>query len=59
MSARNPLRLSDAPFEIHRLAPRLGEHTRELMRDVGYGDDDIEALANANAIKIDDQGETP
>lgn len=59
MAANNPLRLSDAPFEIHRLAPRLGEHTRELMRDVGYSDDDIAALAEAKAIKIDDQGEAP
>ncbi|MGE0423957.1 MAG: CaiB/BaiF CoA transferase family protein [Reyranellaceae bacterium] len=59
VTARNPLRLSDAPFQVHRLAPRLGEHTRELMRDVGYSDDDIAALASANAIKIDDLGETP
>lgn len=58
VTARNPLRLSDAPFEIHRLAPRLGEHTRELMHDVGYSDDDIAALAKANAIKIH-EGETP
>ncbi len=57
MAANNPLRLSDAPLAVHRLAPRLGEHTRELMRDVGYGDDEIAALARANAIKIH-EGET-
>ena len=58
VTARNPLRLSDAPFQVHRLAPQLGEHTRELMRDVGYSDDDIATLATAKAIKIN-EGETP
>lgn len=58
VTARNPLRLSDAPFQIHRLAPQLGEHTRELMRDVGYSDDEIAALAKTKAIKIN-EGETP
>jgi crotonobetainyl-CoA:carnitine CoA-transferase CaiB-like acyl-CoA transferase len=58
VTARNPLRLSDAPFQVHRLAPQLGEHTRELMRDVGYSDDDIAGLARTKAIKIN-EGETP
>ena len=32
----NPLGLRDSPPSIRRLAPRLGEHTEEVLRDWGY-----------------------
>ena len=34
--ARPPARFSASPAGVHRLAPRLGEHTREVLREVGY-----------------------
>ncbi|MBM3647757.1 MAG: CoA transferase [Alphaproteobacteria bacterium] len=49
-SAANPIRLSDAPVETRRLAPQIGEHTAEIMREVGYSDAEIAALADAKAI---------
>ena len=49
-SAANPIKLSDAPFEVRRLAPRVGEHTAEIMREVGYSDADIAALRDAKAV---------
>jgi crotonobetainyl-CoA:carnitine CoA-transferase CaiB-like acyl-CoA transferase len=30
-------------------APRLGEHSRELLREIGYGDDDIAAMLASGA----------
>ncbi len=38
------LRVGDTDIPVHRLAPSLGEHTDEILRDVGYTDDRIEAL---------------
>jgi len=49
-TASNPIKLSDAPFEVRRLAPRVGEHTIEIMRDVGYSDAEIAALRDAKAV---------
>jgi len=51
MTANNPLRLSDAPTDVRRLGPHLGEHTREILREVGYRDGEIEALVRANAVR--------
>jgi crotonobetainyl-CoA:carnitine CoA-transferase CaiB-like acyl-CoA transferase len=52
MTANNPLRLSDSPVEVRRLGPHLGEHTREILREIGYRDSEIEALARANAVRL-------
>mgnify|MGYP003386483268 FL=1 len=49
-AAANPIKLSDAPFEVRRLAPRVGEHTIEIMRDVGYSDGEIAALRHSKAV---------
>jgi crotonobetainyl-CoA:carnitine CoA-transferase CaiB-like acyl-CoA transferase len=48
--ASNPIKLSDAPFEVRRLSPGIGEHTAEIMREVGYSDADIAALRDAKAV---------
>lgn len=48
--ARPPARFSESPATIHRLPPRLGEHTREILAEVGYSDSDIDALLGAKAI---------
>ncbi|MCW5745865.1 MAG: CoA transferase [Alphaproteobacteria bacterium] len=57
MSANNPLRLSDAPVTVRRLGPQLGEHTRQVLREVGYRDADIDALAAANAVRLHEEEE--
>jgi crotonobetainyl-CoA:carnitine CoA-transferase CaiB-like acyl-CoA transferase len=55
MTANNPLRLSDAPVGVRRLGPHLGEHTREILRQVGYRDGEIEALVKANAVRLHEE----
>ncbi|NQW51772.1 MAG: CoA transferase [Rhodospirillales bacterium] len=48
--ARPPARFSESPATIRRMPPRLGEHTREVLTEVGYSEADIEALLSAKAI---------
>ncbi len=59
MAANNPLKMSDAPVTIQRRAPFLGEHTEELLKSVGYGDDDIKALATSKAVLLWNGDATP
>jgi crotonobetainyl-CoA:carnitine CoA-transferase CaiB-like acyl-CoA transferase len=44
-----PLKLSATPGGVRRGAPLLGEHTREVLGEHGYGDGEIDALVAAGA----------
>ena len=45
-----PLKFSEFEFGIDRNAPAPGEHTREILREVGFGDAEIAAMRNEGVI---------
>jgi alpha-methylacyl-CoA racemase len=45
-----PLKFSEFEFAIERRAPRSGEHSREILREAGYADTEIEALRSGGTI---------
>ncbi|CAG0988946.1 succinyl-CoA:(S)-malate CoA-transferase subunit B [Burkholderiales bacterium] len=45
-------KLSATPGGFARGGPRLGEHTREVLRELGYADDAIDALSRRGVIEI-------
>ncbi|MFM0040585.1 formyl-CoA transferase [Paraburkholderia sediminicola] len=49
LTVGNPIKLSDSPTEVTR-SPLLGEHTDEVMTELGYSPEQISALRTAGAI---------
>jgi formyl-CoA transferase len=49
LTVGNPIKLSDSPTEVTR-APLLGEHTEDILRELGYTEDDTDALRAEGAI---------
>ena len=47
----NPIKLSVTKAEIQCKAPELGEHTDEIMKNLGFSDSEIESLKNSGAVK--------
>jgi crotonobetainyl-CoA:carnitine CoA-transferase CaiB-like acyl-CoA transferase len=48
--ARAAARFEATPNEMRLGAPRLGEHTREVLREAGYADEAIEALLREGVV---------
>jgi crotonobetainyl-CoA:carnitine CoA-transferase CaiB-like acyl-CoA transferase len=46
----NPVRLSETPVTYELAPPALGEHTREVLRSLGCGNDELERLARSGVI---------
>jgi crotonobetainyl-CoA:carnitine CoA-transferase CaiB-like acyl-CoA transferase len=52
--ARPSARFSDTPAEIHRMPPRLGEHSRAILREAGFTDEDVASMIEKKVVGISD-----
>lgn len=50
--ARAAARFSKTPATLRRGAPRLGEDTAAVLKEAGYSDEEIEALASDGAVAL-------
>ena len=48
--AATPVRLSETPGDVHHRAPALGEHTDEVLAELGFSKDEIAVMRNEGAI---------
>ncbi len=51
----NLITFSDTPGRQERAAPMLGQHTREILHELGYRDPDIDALRANGAVDWPDE----
>ena len=49
LTVGNPIKMSDSPTDVQR-SPLLGEHTDEVLTELGYGKDQISALRAEKVI---------
>jgi formyl-CoA transferase len=49
LTVGNPIKLSDSPSEVER-SPLLGEHTEEVLAELGYRPEEISALRRAKVV---------
>jgi formyl-CoA transferase len=47
----SPMRLSETPARMVRAGPLLGEHSAEVLREIGYTGEEIGALLQAGVIR--------
>lgn len=45
-----PIKLSDTPGQIRPVSPAQGEHTRQILKDIGYSDAELDELAEQKII---------
>ena len=49
LTVGNPIKLSDSPTDVQR-SPLLGEHTDEVLTEIGLSDAEIAAAKEENAV---------
>ena len=48
----NPIAMPASPTSVHRLPPRLGEHSVEVLRELGYDASGIDDLVAGGAVGV-------
>ena len=48
----NPVRFTNAPSQIHKLPPNLGEHSVEILREAGLAQEAIDQMIEAGATRV-------
>ncbi len=48
-----PIKFSESPGSVRLPPPRLGQHTAEILTEMGYGQEKINVLAEQGAIGLD------
>ena len=48
--ARPSARFSDTPAEIHRMPPRLGEHSRAILQEAGFTEEDVASMIEKKVV---------
>jgi len=46
----SPIKYSRTPLTIRRLAPKIGQHSNEILKDLNYTEEDIRKLKRSGAI---------
>jgi crotonobetainyl-CoA:carnitine CoA-transferase CaiB-like acyl-CoA transferase len=47
-----PIKFSETPGAVTKPAPRFGEHTRDVLREHGFNDEEIDELAATGAVEM-------
>ena len=47
-----PIKFSDAVADVNRPAPTLGQHSEEILRALGYDDEEIAALREQKVVRV-------
>ena len=50
--SKAPMNFSRTPAEIKTLAPRLGENSVEVLREIGLAEQTIEAMLSSGALGV-------
>ena len=45
-----PISFSESPCRLYRLPPKLGEHSRQILAEIGYSADELDRLESAKTI---------